>query len=147
MKTYHLEPHALDLAREGALDFTLVKPGRGGHAELLDDLIITADGRPMLAVSCILRARVILCETGLLRYYDHRGIPAADPVHMLFLASEQGAYKAEQHLPFLARRAGFADWAELYTFHRIYQGRSHGAGMIRELIAWSATTVAQLAVA
>ena len=138
---YDFDAEHRPLILTGAKDFTLRGAGRKPHpapGERFDLAVVAGEGAPPIpfaSARCAFRARVYIGEAGLLRVIHVQVGVGGEPLNMLFAAAEQGAYAADKHLPFLARRDGFVDWPALYAFHKAKAGR--GKRVMREVIGWA----------
>lgn len=143
MAAYTFLPEHRPLILDGAKDFTIRRIGDKRHAEVGDVVEFDEGDVTYARVICTFRARIAFTDTALLRVLDPRYRPVGEALHRLFQASEQGAYKAGETLPFLAQRDGFNDWAGLHAFHLAQQKRPL-ARLNREVIGWSPASVVAL---
>lgn len=137
---YTFTPEQRPLVLTGATDFTLRPSGRKAHARVgkrldLDELDAEGVTHTYATALCVYRARIYFNDAALLRLvHVYVGLDG-EPLDLLFTASEQGAYAADRHLPFLARRAGFEAWPTLFAWHKANGPR--GKRLMREVIGWT----------
>lgn len=145
MTAYDFRPQFEKPILDGSKTFTLRAPSGKRPPDVGKPVQIYVGLRSLLARKiaerrCVLRARLILTPTGVLRVTDVTHLEAAQALARLLEGLEQSDARATENLQKLAALDGFEDYAAFYAFHldteQRHKRRTPRGRIVRDLIAW-----------
>jgi hypothetical protein len=145
MTAYDFRPEFEARILDGSKTFTLRAPSGKRPPDVGKSVQIYVGLRSFLARKiaerrCVLRARLTLTPTGVLRVSDLTHLEAAQALARLLEGLEQSDARAADNLPKFAAMDGFEDYAAFYDFHleteRRHKRPTPKGRIVRDLIAW-----------